>query len=472
MGVPQTLAEAAAALRDGSLSSVELVQEGITRADALDDQLGVYITRFDEQALRAAARADADLAAGIDHGPLHGIPLGIKDILASSEGPTTAQSVVLDRAWGTGRDAISVARLKQAGAIVPGKLSTMEYASGMPDPEKPFPLPRNPWDTGTWPGGSSSGTGAGVAAGLFLAGLGTDTGGSIRIPAAFCGVSGLMPTYGRVPNAGCVPLGYSLDHIGPLARSAEDCWMVLEAIAGGDPRDPYAVDRPLPPAPSFNGSLAGLRIGVERANHLGVDGEDPAVEPAFEAAVRELEALGATVAEVQLPLHAEVMAAGMVTCMGEVLAYHYPDVISRRQDYARSNRAMYQMGALFSGADYVQAQRVRRVAQRALAAVFQGVDAIVMPAASVVAPTYEGLLSGPMMQVMKGVHTMYWDAVGNPALVVPMGSNEAGLPLSLQIAGRPFAEDTLVQVGDAFQRTTDWHLQVPPLVEQATAATA
>jgi aspartyl-tRNA(Asn)/glutamyl-tRNA(Gln) amidotransferase subunit A len=275
-----------------------------------------------------------------------------------------------------------------------------------------------------------------------------------------------------VPNAGCVPLGYSLDHIGPLARSAEDCWMVLEAIAGGDPRDPYAVDRPLPPAPSFNGSLAGLRIGVERANHLGVDGEDPAVEPAFEAAVRELEALGATVAAVQLPLHAEVMAAGMVTCMGEVLAYHYPDVISRRQDYARSNRAMYQMGALFSGADYVQAQRVRRVAQRALAAVFQGVDAIVMPAASVVAPTYEGLLSGPMMQVMKGVHTMYWDAVGNPALVVPMGSNEAGLPLSLQIAGRPFAEDTLVQVGDAFQRTTDWHLQVPPLVERATAATA
>jgi aspartyl-tRNA(Asn)/glutamyl-tRNA(Gln) amidotransferase subunit A len=472
MGFPLTIEEAAAALRDRSLSSRELVQEGIARADAIDDQLGVYITRFDEQALRAAARADADLAAGIDHGPLHGIPLGIKDILASSEGPTTAQSVVLDRAWGAGRDAISVARLKQAGAIVPGKLSTMEYASGMPDPEKPFPLPRNPWDTETWPGGSSSGTGAGVAAGLFLAGLGTDTGGSIRIPAVFCGVSGLMPTYGRVPNAGCVPLGYSLDHIGPLARTAQDCWTVLTAIAGGDPRDPYAVDRPMPATPSFDGSLAGLRIGVERASHLGQDGEDPAVEPAFEAAVRELEGLGATVVEVRLPLHTELMAAAMVTCMGEVLAYHYPDVITRRQDYARSNRAMYQMGALFSGADYVQAQRVRRVAQRALAAVFDGIDAMVMPAASVVAPTYEALLSSPMMQVMKGVHTMYWDAVGNPALVVPMGFNDAGLPLSLQIAARPFAEDTLVQVGDAFQKATDWHLRMPPLVEQVTVAAA
>jgi aspartyl-tRNA(Asn)/glutamyl-tRNA(Gln) amidotransferase subunit A len=237
MALPKTITEAAAGLRDGTLSSVELVQEGIAAADALDGELGVYITRFDGQALHAAARADAELAAGVDLGPLHGIPLGIKDILAATEGPTTAQSVVLDPAWGQGKDAITVARLKQAGAIVPGKLSTMEYASGLPDPEKPFPLPRNPWNKDTWAGGSSSGTGAGVASGMFMAGLGTDTGGSIRIPAIFCGISGLMPTYGRVPNAGCVPLGYSLDHIGPLARSVRDCWTILQALAGGDPRD-------------------------------------------------------------------------------------------------------------------------------------------------------------------------------------------------------------------------------------------
>lgn len=470
--IPNTIDAAAKALRAKELSSVELTQAAIERADALDAELGVYLTRFDEQALARAAEADAELAAGADRGPLHGIPVGVKDILAAKEGPTSANSLILDPAWGQGKDAIVVERIRAAGAVITGKVTTMEFAIGLHDPEKPHPRPRNPWNPEHWPGGSSSGTGAGVAAGMFLAGFGTDTGGSIRIPAVFCGVSGLMPTYGRVPNAGCVPLGYSLDHIGPLARTAQDCWTVLTAIAGGDPRDPYAVDRPMPATPSFDGSLAGLRIGVERASHLGQDGEDPAVEPAFEAAVRELEGLGATVVEVRLPLHTELMAAAMVTCMGEVLAYHYPDVITRRQDYARSNRAMYQMGALFSGADYVQAQRVRRVAQRALAAVFDGIDAMVMPAASVVAPTYEALLSSPMMQVMKGVHTMYWDAVGNPALVVPMGFNDAGLPLSLQIAARPFAEDTLVQVGDAFQKATDWHLRMPPLVEQVTVAAA
>lgn len=377
---------------------------------------------------------------------------------------------MLDPAWGAGKDAIVVERLKAAGAIVTGKLTTMEYASGLPDPEKPFPLPRNPWNTKTWPGGSSSGTGAGVAAGLFLAGLGTDTGGSIRIPAIFCGVSGLMPTFGRVPNAGCVPLGYSLDHIGPLARSARDCWSILEVLAGPDPRDPYAVDRPLPEAPSFDGSLAGLKIGIERAHHIGVDGEDPAVPTAFEAAVETLQSLGATVVEVTLPLYPEVMTAAMVTCMAEVLAYHYPDVRDRLGDYARSNRSMYPMGAVFSGADYVQAQRIRRVAQRQLAAVFAGVDLIAMPAASRVAPDYDALLTGGVMEVLAGVHTMYWDAVGNPALVVPMGFNADGLPLSLQLAAAPFAEDLLVQAGDAYQRATDWHLRVPPLAQESLAA--
>lgn len=469
MTFPLTVADTAAALRDGSLSCVELVQEGIVRADALDEQLGVYITRFDEHALEAAARADAELAAGIDRGPLHGIPLGIKDILAASEGPTTGQSLVLARDWGENRDAISIERLKQAGAILAGKVTTMECASGMPDVEKPYPLPRNPWDPDHWTGGSSSGTGAGVAAGLFLAGLGTDTAGSIRMPAIFCGVSGLVPTFGRVPNAGCVPLGYSLDHIGPLARTAEDCWTVVAAMAGGDARDPYAVDRAMPDAPAFNGSLHGMRIGVERAHHFGQDGEDPAVEPAFDAALKELSGLGATLVEVELPIHGELMVAAMITCMAESLAYHQPDVISRLPEYVRSNRASYPLGSLFSAADYVQAQRVRRVAQRHLAAIFADVDAIAMPAATRVAPSYDSVLTGSSMQALAGVHTFYWDAVGNPVLVVPMGFNDEGLPLSLQIAGRPFAEDTIVQIGDAYQKSTDWHLQVPPLAAAAAS---
>jgi aspartyl-tRNA(Asn)/glutamyl-tRNA(Gln) amidotransferase subunit A len=470
--IPLTLSDAAAALRAGDTTSVELVEETIARADALDGELGVYITRFDETARARAAQADAELAAGVDHGPLHGIPIGVKDILAAQEGPTTAQSLVLDPEWGSGKDAIVVERLRAAGAVITGKLTTMEFACGLPDPAKPFPLPRNPWNTDTWPGGSSSGTGAGVAGGLFMAGLGTDTGGSIRIPAVFCGVSGLMPTFGRVPNAGCAPLGYTLDHIGPLARSARDCGHFLAAIAGPDPRDPYAVDLPGFQAPErSDGSLAGLTIGVERAHHLGVvEDEDPAVEDAFESAVAVLTGLGASVAEVSLPVHEEVMAASMVTCMSEALAYHMPDMRGRAQDFVESNRGMLPLGACFSGADYVQAQRVRRVAQRALAEVFVGIDLMVMPAASRVAPRYDDLLANGTMQVLRGVHTMYWDAVGNPALVVPIGFNADGLPLSLQLAAPPFQESVLVRVGDAYQQATDWHLRVPPLAHEMSVA--
>ena len=189
---------------------------------------------MDASALDEARQADADFANGIDRGPLQGIPLGIKDIIATDNAPTTAQSLVLDPTWGDQGDAPVVARLRAAGAVITGKTSTMEFATGLPDADKPFPVPRNPWNTDHWPGGSSSGTGAGVAAGLFLGGLGTDTGGSIRGPAAYCAISGLKPTFGRVPKSGCVPLGYSLDHIGPMARSARDCAAMLQIIAGYD----------------------------------------------------------------------------------------------------------------------------------------------------------------------------------------------------------------------------------------------
>ncbi len=458
-----TLADAAAALRAGTLTSVELLAAATRRADALDERLGVYLHRFDEQAVRWAEQADAEFAAGIDRGPLQGIPIGVKDNLAMAEGPTTAQSLVLDPAWGEGRDAIVVERLKAAGAVITGKTTTMEFASGLPDPEQPFPLPRNPWDPDAWTGGSSSGSGAGVAAGLMLAGIGTDTGGSIRIPSIFCGVSGLKPTFGRVPNAGCVPLAFSLDHVGPLARSARDCALVLGVCAGPDPRDPDAVDLPVPDfAPRGDGSLEGLRVGVERASHLGVlEGEDPAVEPAFEAAVAELTSLGATVVDVTLPYMAEMRTVLTITCAAESLAFHRNDFRDRAPEYARTNRSIFGLGALFSGADYVQAQRVRRAAQRAVAELFAAVDVIVAPAATRVAPAYDAMLVGDVGDAVRGVHTLYWNAVGNPALVVPMGFNADGLPLSLQVAGRPFEEATVVRMGDAYQRVSDWHLRVP-----------
>jgi aspartyl-tRNA(Asn)/glutamyl-tRNA(Gln) amidotransferase subunit A len=466
--LPLTLTETVAALRDRAISSGELVEEAIARADRLDERLGVYITRFDESARAAAAQADADFAAGVDRGRLQGIPFGVKDNIASAEGPTTAQSLVLDPAWGENRDAIVIERLRAVGGILLGKVSMSEFAVGLPDPDKTFPVPRNPWDTDTWPGGSSSGTGAGVAAGMFLAGLGTDTLGSIRIPAIFCGVSGLKPTYGLVPNGGSVPLAYSLDHIGPIARSARDCGLVLAAIAGSDPRDPHTVERStIEQAKPPSGSLHGLRIGVAREHHLGLEDEDPALTGTFDAALAVFAELGAAVRTVAVPHYREVLTAAMVTSASEWLAYHMTDIRARPQDYVRSNRATIPLGACFSGADYVQAQRVRRVGQRALGAVFEEVDVIATPAASRVAPSYASLLESGITELMRHIHTMYWNAVGNPALVVPMGINGRGLPLSLQLAGRSFDDDLLIHVGDAFQQATDWHLRVPPVAQQA-----
>lgn len=462
--LPRTLTDAADAIRRREVSSVELLEAAFRRADVLDHRLGVYLHRFDEQALATAAQADADLAAGLDKGPLHGVPIGIKDNLAVSEGPTTANSLVLDPAWGKGRDAIVIERLKQAGAVITGKLTTMEYAIGAHDPSKPHPRPRNPWNLDAWPGGSSSGTGAGVAAGLFLAGLGTDTGGSIRLPAAYCGVCGLTPTYGRVPTAGCVPLGYTLDHIGPLARSAVDCGVVLAAISGEDPRDPYTVATDPVTIKSMHGSLKGVTIGVERVHHLGADLEDPALAPTFQAAVEVLRGLGATVVDVELDYFHETVTAQVVTMCSEAFAYHRLDVQTRWSDYYRSTRAFLAAGALFTSADYVQAQRVRRVAQRSVARIFETVDVVVTPTAGTGAASWDELDSIGFGARLPAIFTPYWSSVGNPALVVPMGLSTDGMPLSLQLAGRPFAEGTLIAVADAYQGATDWHNRTAPML--------
>ncbi|HEY4024012.1 MAG TPA: amidase [Pseudonocardiaceae bacterium] len=474
MELPRTLTDAARALRDGSVTSVALTEAAIATADRLDGAIGTYITRFDDYALGRAAQADAELAGGVDRGPLHGIPFGVKDILAMAEGPTTAQSLILDRSWGAGRDAPVVARVKAAGAVITGKTTTMEFACGMPDDTKPFPVPRNPWDPDTWPGGSSSGTGSGVAAGMFLAGFGTDTGGSIRIPAAFCGVSGLMPTFGRVPKSGCVPLGYSLDHIGPLARSARDCAAVLEVIAGRHPSDPDSVDAPFT-APGFDGELSGLRIGLVRDNHFA-DGCDPALAGAFDAAATVLAKQGATLEEVTLPYWHEMISATMITMGCEALAYHRDDLATRWADYYAATRATMITGATVSGADYVQAQRVRRVAQDAIGRVFETVDVIACPTTSTGAPRFDALTRPDgrfdITELFGRIHTPYWDALGNPVLAVPMGSTAAGLPLSLQLAGPAFGEATILRVGDAFQQHTDWHLRAPELATSTDAAAA
>ncbi|MBO0877007.1 MAG: amidase [Pseudonocardia sp.] len=462
-----TITEAAAALRAGETTSVALTEAAYALADGHDEKLGVYLSRFDDTALAAAERADTELASGRDRGPLHGIPLGIKDIIATDEGETTAQSLILDRSWGAMGDAPVVARLRAAGAVITGKTSTMEFAIGIPDPDKPFPIPRNPWNPEHYPGGSSSGTGGGVAAGMFLGGLGTDTGGSIRYPATSCGITGLKQTFGRVPKYGCVPLGYSYDHIGPLARSAQDCAAMLAVLAGHDPRDATSVDRPVDDYTSgLTGSLEGVRIGVDpllECSTLTV----PELSGVLDAAVAELRVAGATVTPVELPLYHELTATTMIGISAEAYAYHRPDLRTRWNDYGAGTRMAVCAGALFPAGDYVQAQRVRRLGQRKISELFGDVDLIVTPTSARGAAKLEKLAFD---DIIDALHTPYWNALGNPAMSVPMGFTTDGLPLGMQIIGRPFEEAAVLAAGHAYQQRTNWHQQVPEMVPDAHAA--
>ena len=465
---PLTIADAAVALRKGELSSVELTKTMFERADKLDPRLGVYLKRMDASAIAEAELADADFAAGIDKGPLQGIPLGIKDIIATDNAPTTAQSLVLDPAWGDQGDAPVIARLRAAGAVITGKTTTMEFATGIPDPDKPFPVPRNPWNTDHWPGGSSSGTGSGVAAGLFLGGLGTDTGGSIRGPAAYCAISGLKQTFGRVPKSGCVPLGYSLDHIGPMARSARDCAIMLQVIAGYDASDPTCKDVPIPDyLAALTGSLAGLKIAIERENHTRAPGVLPEAVDAFETAVAAIEAAGASSVEVIIPHYKEITFAARVQSRSEGAAYHMVDLQSRWTDFGIHTRDAVSGAVLYSAADVVQAQRVRQYGKKTIRELMRPFDVMLTLSRGVGAPPLEGLTMESYQKFPS--FTSIWNSMGLPALCIPIGFTSDGLPLSMQIVGKPFDEATVLRVGEAFQQLTDWHLRVAPMVAEVEA---
>ncbi len=463
---PTTISEAADALRAHRTTSVALTRQLLARCDALDARLGTFIARFDETALAAAAQADADFAAGIDRGPLQGIPLGIKDIIAAREGATTACSKVLPPDWGRGVDAPVVARLRARGAIVLGKTTTLEFAMGPPDPEGPFPLHRNPWDLERWPGGSSSGTGTGVAAGLILGGLGSDTGGSIRIPAALCGISGLKPTFGLVPKARVVPLGHSLDTVGPMARTARDCALILQAIAGFSPDDPTCADRPVPDyAAALDGDLAGLRIGVERDHHSGVAGFDAACRERFEAAVTALERAGAELVPVRFEGFPLVQTAALLTSAAESFNQHRRDLQTRFADYGRGARHALALGVLYGASDYVQAQKVRAYGLATLARVLERCDVLVTPTIGLPAPR----IDEDFWRMMAWTYTPAWNLLGTPAMSVPMGPIAGGLPAGLQIIGGHFEDAKVLRVADAYQRITDWHRRLPPLASPRPA---
>jgi len=354
------IAEAADWLRSGRITSTALTEALLKRSHATHDTLAAFITIMDEPALAAARQADADFAAGIDKGPLQGIPLGVKDIIATTDAPTTSNSPNMDLTWGEGRDATVITKLREAGAVITGKTGLHEYATGWPDPATGFRIPKNPWDLTRTPGGSSSGTGAAIAGGLVLGGLGTDTGGSIRGPASYCGISGMKQTFGLVSKYGCVPLGFSLDHIGPMARTARDCAIMLQVMAGYDPQDATSANVPVPDMLGLmDGSLAGVRVGVPRDYFFTVPQLDAEVKATVEAALAQLAAAGATVVDVELRYADLARIAGRITTSSEAYAYHLPDFQTQPEKYGKYARRSIMFGTLFTGSDYVQAQRVR-----------------------------------------------------------------------------------------------------------------
>ncbi|MDH4148270.1 MAG: amidase [Acidimicrobiia bacterium] len=463
---PWTIESAGAALRAGTVSSVELVRSMLDATGPIDDQLGVYLARFDDTALAAAERADTELAAGTDRGPLHGIPLGIKDILATDEGPTTCQSVVLPPSWGDQGDGPVLRRLREAGGIVMGKTTTMEFAVGRPDPSKPFPVPANPWDPERWTGGSSSGSGSGVAAGLFLGALGTDTGGSVRVPAAYCGITGHKPTHGLVPKSGCFPLGYTFDNIGPMCRSVWDCAAMLTVMAGADPSDRTTVAAE--PADYVaelardGGSVAGMRVGVIGNESVRRHSGD-ATWAALDEALAVLRAAGVETVPVEVPLYDELHCATFLGLQAEAYAYHRNWLVDRWEDYGRPTRLTLAMGAMISGGDLAQIERVRQAGRQRIAELMDGagLDALASPTMGYGATKLRG--AARETTSVRAMHCPPWNGTGFPALALPMGFDGDGLPLSLQLIARPFADTVSLRLGHAFQQETDWHLRVAPL---------
>ncbi len=451
-----TIREIGERFRRKELSPVELTADLLSRIERLDKTLHAFVTVTADRALADARAAETALRRGDHASPLLGVPVAYKDLFATRGILTTAGSAVLAD-WIPEADATCVARLQRAGAVMLGKLITHEFAFGIQFPGHRFPPARNPWNLDHIPGGSSSGSGAALAAGLAFGTLGSDTGGSIRGPAAFCGIAGLKPTYGRVSRAGVVTLSWTLDHAGPMARTVEDCAYLLQALAGHDPADPASHRAPVGEylAPLGQG-LRGLRVGVVREYFF--EGADPEVEAAFERALATLRELGAAVRDVAIPsIH--VTPAFMAIMLSEAFAYHERGLRERPELYGEVLREKLLAGALVTGPEYTQAQRLRARLRAEMAEALRTVDVLVTPTAPRPAPTFAVALDPDFAFPRSNMAP--FNMSGLPALAVPCGFSAAGLPLSLQIAGRPFDEATVLRTGHAYEQATEWHR--PPL---------
>ncbi len=453
--------EAARAFAARTLSPVELLTALLARIDALQPTLHAFIRLDAEAAMDAARTAERELAARHVRGPLHGIPIGVKDIIDVAGLPTTCHSaILLDNT--AAADATVIAKLRQAGAIILGKTATHEFAIGGPSFDLPFPPARNPWNPAHHPGGSSSGSGAGVAAGLFPVALGSDTGGSVRNPASCCGIVGLKPTYGLVSRHGVFPLSYTLDHVGPLTRTVADAALMLDAVAGHDPADPAS-------APSqarlfgreLDRGVRGLRIGFVRHFHETDLPAHPEMTAALEDAARVLQAEGAEVRTVTLPDLTEFAGVNRVILTSEAWSIHAPWLRTRPGDYGGLSRRRLLPGAFIPAGDYVGAQRRRTQMIAAVEETFRDVDVLLcassMDPASRIEDAAETARTYP-----RQARTPF-NVTGHPALAMMAGLSRDGMPLSLQFVGRYFQDATVLRAAAAFERATAWHTRRPPI---------
>ncbi|GGE03742.1 putative amidase AmiD [Aureimonas endophytica] len=451
------------ALSSGAVSPVRLVETMLDRIGRHDGRLHAYAHVAAEGALAAARRAEAEIRSGGWRGPLHGVPLAVKDVFYTEDMPTRFGSPV-HADFEAPHESTATARLRAAGAILLGKLTLTEgvYADHHPSVVPPV----NPFGAAHWTGTSSSGSGVAVTAGLAYGTLGTDTGGSIRLPSSCCGLVGIKPTWGRVSRHGVFPLAESLDHVGPMARSVADAAALLSAIAGADPADPTSAPVPVPDyaAAAREARVAGLTIGIDW-RYLRSRADD-AVLASIEAVLDTLARLGATIVEVSFPDPDAILRGWAVQCAVEAALAHRATYPSRRAEYGPRLSALLDRGAAFSAADLAEALQDRREFNGRVATVFAGIDLLLVPGLPVAGPSLAHMASlgeDPEAILAIGPFTAPFDVCGYPTITLPCGASGEGIPIGCQLVARPFAEDVLCGAGAAYQRVTDWHERRPAL---------
>ena len=456
------LVEIGQRIQKRELSPVEATQAQLDRIAHLDGQLKSYAYVMASSALEQAHAAEKEIAAGKVRGPLHGVPIAVKDLCWTKDAPTAAGTTIY-RDYRPSEDATVVSRLKEAGAVILGKLQLTEGAYADHHPE--IDPPRNQWDATLWSGASSSGSGVATAAGLCYGSLGSDTGGSIRFPSAANSVTGLKPTWGRVSRYGVFELAATLDHIGPMARSAVDCGAILGAIAGSDPNDPTAVLEPVPNyLANLSGSLRGTRIGVDP--RWTSEGVDAAATRIFQDALRVAADLGAEILEIVVPDPTAMIDDWFPLCAVETAVAHEATYPSRKSEYGPGLAGLIELGLQQSGKDYQKIVLRREAFKGMVRALFEKVDLLAVPAQTFAAPTLAKMATlGENPELITGLlrFSCPFDMTGSPTITLPGGFTESGGPVAFQFVGRHFDEARLVAAGEAFQRVTDWHRRHPSL---------